>query len=164
MSVCWRASSNIKNKIELSCDWRDEVLFDECVSECDSDECFYDCINCDSENECVKCVEDICGVDDIGVLNKCENFELVRVHANNLIKNGDYKFKNRVEGFVSDEPCVKENSLHDVCIPLKQRIVNNSNYMVMILTCILLLIIGHSFFYLYVIPPNAFSLGLHIAG
>ena len=73
-------------------------MFDECVSECDSDECFHDCINCDSENESVKHVEDIYGVDHIAALNKCENFELVCVHESNLISNGDYEFESKIEG------------------------------------------------------------------
>ena len=69
--------SDIQHEIELSCGLSDEVLFDECVSECDSDEYFYDCVKCDSENESVKCVENICGVNNMNVLNKCESVEFV---------------------------------------------------------------------------------------
>ena len=77
--------SDIKNEIELCCDLSDEVLFDECVSKCDSDEYSYDCINYDSENESVKYVEDICGADEINVLNKCENVESVCENENSVI-------------------------------------------------------------------------------
>ena len=110
--------SDIQHEIELSCGLSDEVLFDECVLECDSDEHFYDGINCDSGNESVMCVENICDVDEINVLNKCENVKFVCENENSAIKNGDYELKNDIEGFVSNELCVKKNRLPDVCIPL----------------------------------------------
>ena len=91
-------------------------------------------------------MENICDVDEINLLTKCENVELLRENENSVIKKCDYEFENKIEGFVSDEPCVKENSLHDICIPLKICNVNNSNYIIMILNFILLLMVGHSFF------------------
>ena len=59
----------------------------------------------------------------------------------------DYEVGNKIEGFGSDEPCVKENCLHVDCIPLKIRNVNNSNYIIRIFNFILLLMVGHSFLY-----------------
>ena len=44
---------------------------------CDSVEYFYDCISCVSENECVKCAEVTCDIDDIGVVNDCEDVEIL---------------------------------------------------------------------------------------
>ena len=80
--------------IDLFCDVTDAVLSDDCVSECDSDEHSYNCMEHDSENESVKWVEDICGVNGMNVLNKCESVEFVCENENRVNKNCDCELKN----------------------------------------------------------------------
>ena len=56
----------------------------EYILECDSDDYFNDGMKCNSEKESVKCVDDICDVNGMNVLNKCESVEFVCENENSI--------------------------------------------------------------------------------